>query len=174
MPNNKHTIFNNKQLAKRQISIKRNIMTKKDITYESIYMPHIASHIRMGYIYGFLFLYIFVYICAYVQLTSLPVNFIDGVTSHGTFNNQIRARNACYFWHFAYVRQSIDVHFGAVRDSGNENYGKTFSLGPRDGAILLPIDFHNLFAICCISRYSKIFLQIQHKHVLYFLDIFLL
>lgn len=58
-------------------------------------------------------------ICLYV-LTALPVDFIDGVTSHGTFNNQIGARDPGYFWHFAYVRQSIDVHFGAVRDSANK------------------------------------------------------
>jgi len=109
MRNNKHTIFNNKQLAKRQIGIKQNIeMTKK--IYPNIYMAN------MAYPNGKIYVYTYVHI----WLTSLPVNFIDGVTSHGTFNNQIRARNPSYFWHFAYVRQSIDVHFGAVRDSGNK------------------------------------------------------
>lgn len=65
----------------------------------------------------------YMYVNIYVEysqrmmlLTTLPVDFIDGITSHRTFNNQIRARDSRYFWHFAYVRQSIDVHFGAVRD----------------------------------------------------------
>jgi len=54
MRNNKHTIFNNKQLAKRQIGIKQNIeMTKK--RYPNIYMANIAY--PNGKIYMFIHMY---------------------------------------------------------------------------------------------------------------------
>lgn len=54
MRNNKHTIFNNKQLAKRQISIKRkNKMTKM---HKKSNIFHISHRIIWG-------IRIFVYIC---------------------------------------------------------------------------------------------------------------
>jgi len=55
MRNNKHTIFNNKQLAKRQIGIKQNIeMTKK--RYPNIYMANIAYPNGKIYVYTYMYM----------------------------------------------------------------------------------------------------------------------
>lgn len=55
--------------------------------------------------------------------TSFPVNFVDWIASYRAFDDQIRSRYSSNFRHFPYKWQPVNVYFGTVRYSGEDQTG---------------------------------------------------
>lgn len=50
--------------------------------------------------------------------TSFPVDLVNRIAGHRTFDGQVAPGHARDFRHLTYERHSVHVHFGTVRDSG--------------------------------------------------------